>query len=197
MSNFADFLSYLRAEDMMRFYNVLTNTKMMSNNAIDSDYYYLRCFRAENYNREDIFDKVVSDSCYIDFTKKEILRRFGYDKLFQIKRGLGLFIEYYISMFYVLEVNQNERSARAKAWDFLVEGEKVDLKVSLFRKAKFNRNNSIYNVEVVVGEDRYKLLIQAIADQNRERTKQIMKELYNELLEELRKEKRLESWQAI
>lgn len=149
MRNFENFLQYYRVEDMMLFHSHLTSENAWYIQSKSYDDYYICCFSVDNYDKETAFDEQVSTSSYIDCRNKEILRRFKQD-LGQLKRPLGLYLEYALVKEFDFIPNTAKRSTGAKAWDFKLGKDKVDFKSCFFRPYVKPNNVSIYNRSYVL-----------------------------------------------
>lgn len=112
----------------------------------------------------------------------------NFDKLWELKRGLGLFIEHSLVYCYKkrLVPSADLKSVGENSIDFYVnigEGKykAVDLKISIREKARSMRNHSIYNSEIVLELEDIKKIIEAIVKKDNERLQEVLKMIYNNI----------------
>lgn len=123
------------------------------------------------------------------YTQKRVREYFkNYDKLWELKRGLGLFIEHSLVYCYKkrLVPSADLKSVGENSIDFFYDiGEgkykAVDLKISIREKAKSMRNHSIYNSEIVLELEDIKKIIEAIVKKDNERLQEVLKMIYNNI----------------
>lgn len=123
------------------------------------------------------------------YTQKRVREYFkNYDKLWELKRGLGLFIEHSLVYCYKkrLVPSADLKSVGENSIDFFYDiGEgkykAVDLKISIREKARSMRNHSIYNSEIVLELEDIKKIIEAIVKKDNERLQEVLKMIYNNI----------------
>ena len=133
-------------EGYMQWYlydNELSMMELSKSREFEPSYFYLRAFYPCNYGDSQAFEG--------NFGRDNIFKRFKGQE-FQYKRPLGLWLEYMMVEEFNLKSNIDDCSTGAEGWDFVWNGEKVDMKLSLGRSAKSFKNKSIYNREIVLNE---------------------------------------------
>lgn len=145
-----------------------------SPSSILADRYSLDCFKSLGRGR---------------YTLKRVREYFrNMDRLWELKRGLGLFIEHSLVYCYKkrLVPSADLKSVGANSIDFFCEiGEgkykAVDLKISIREKARSMRNHSIYNSEIVLEIKDIYNIIEAIAKKDNEKLQEVLKMIYNNI----------------
>lgn len=123
------------------------------------------------------------------YTQKRVREYFkSYSKLWELKRGLGLFIEHSLVYCYKkrLVPYANLKSAGENSIDFFYDiGEgkykAVDLKISIREKARSMRNHSIYNSEIVLEFEDIMKILEAIVKKDNERLQEVLRMIYNNI----------------
>lgn len=110
----------------------------------DYNNYYIRCFLQENYNREYAYDSLINPYTYVDCRTESIIEKLRKDRG-QLKRALGLYLEYQLVKEFDLVPNTATMSRGSKGWDFKISKNKVDMKICFFRHYKKVFNKSVYN----------------------------------------------------
>lgn len=181
MKNFEEFIRLYRDEEKTLFYSYLTSPYSWYIQSKSFDDYYICCFSKNNYGKEMAYDEQISKSCYIDCTKEWILKRFK-DDIGQLKRPLGLYLEYALVREFDLTPNTAKKSTGKKAWDFILGKEKVDFKSCFFKPYNTPNNVSIYNRAYVLTIEDIQIILGYITVKKLENEKSFKK-----LLEKIKK----------
>lgn len=137
MENFEEYMQWYLSD------NELSMIDLISSREIVRGYYHLRAFYPCNYGDSQALEG--------DFSRDNLYKQFKGQE-FQYKRPLGLWLEYLFVEEFGLESNIDDCSRGAEGWDFIWNGEKVDMKLSFKTRAKSFKNKSIYNREIVLNE---------------------------------------------
>lgn len=183
--NYFSFLNFWLNEGKNRTDINTLVAEMLNNREIVDDDFFKWCWDKKHFNVKKTY------------TKEKINKKLNKKNRWQLKRGLGLALEHSIVHFFKDELIPSDDNLQYgdKAYDFLVLNEekenynsydKVDLKISLGRPAKFQRNKSIYNIEVVLNDIQLKELFQVVAEGNGSKLKKICKGIYNSIKEVLK-----------
>lgn len=141
-------------------------------------------------NRKKEEDRYLLD-CYLKgYETKDIVDYLKNNRLWQIKRGLGLFVEhslvYYFKDILVPEVNLYSTGKQGK--DFYIKFadgkyKAVDLKISFFKKADeiYKDRDSIYNSEVVLHREQIEGILEAIMEKDNKKLINVLVYVYNSL----------------
>ena len=160
--------------------------EMLNNREIVEDNFFKWCWDSEHYNVKKTY------------SKEKINKKLNKRNRWQLKRGLGLALEHLIVHYFEDELipSDDNRQYGVYAYDFLVLNQKeieynlydkVDLKISFGRPSTFQRNKSIYNIEVVLSDTQLKELFKAVAEGNKEKLKKICNnEILNPLKDKLK-----------
>lgn len=146
--------------------------EMLNNREIVEDNFFKWCWDSKHYNVKKTY------------SKEKINKKLNKRNRWQLKRGLGLALEHLIVHYFKDELipSDDNRQYGVYAYDFLVLNQKeieynlydkVDLKISFGRKSMFQRNESIYNIEVVLRDNQLKELFKAVAEGSKEKLKEI------------------------
>ena len=139
-----------------------------------ADRYSLDCFKSLGRGR---------------YTQKRVREYFkSYSKLWELKRGLGLFIEHSLVYCYKkrLVPYADLKSVGENSIDFYVnigEGKykAVDLKISIKEKARSMRNHSIYNSEIVLEFEDITKILEAIVEKDSRKLQEVLRMIYNNI----------------
>lgn len=139
-----------------------------------ADRYSLDCFKSLGRGR---------------YTQKRVREYFkSYSKLWELKRGLGLFIEHSLVYCYKkrLVPYSDLKSIGENSIDFFYDiGEgkykAVDLKISVKEKARSMRNHSIYNSEIVLEFEDITKILEAIVEKDNRKLQEVLRMIYNNI----------------
>lgn len=170
--NFAKVIQLLvekeKIDIMMIAYCIYT-----SQSYILADRYSLDCFKSLGRGR---------------YTQKRVREYFKSYKLWELKRGLGLFIEHSLVYCYKkrLVPYADLKSTGENSIDFFYDiGEgkykAVDLKVSIKEKARSMRNHSIYNSEIVLEFEDIMKILEAIVEKDNRKLQEVLRMIYNNI----------------
>ena len=123
------------------------------------------------------------------YTQKRVREYFkSYSKLWELKRGLGLFIEHSLVYCYKkrLVPYSDLKSIGENSIDFFYDiGEgkykAVDLKISIKEKARSMRNHSIYNSEIVLEFEDIMKILEAIVKKDNRKLQEVLRMIYNNI----------------
>ena len=170
--NFAKVIQLLvekeKIDIMMIAYCIYT-----SQSYILADRYSLDCFKSLGRGR---------------YTQKRVREYFKSYKLWELKRGLGLFIEHSLVYCYKkrLVPYADLKSTGENSIDFFYDiGEgkykAVDLKLSIKEKARSMRNHSIYNSEIVLEFEDIMKILEAIVEKDNRKLQEVLRMIYNNI----------------
>ena len=171
--NFAKVIQLLvekeKIDIMMIAYCIYTSPSF-----ILADRYSLGCFKSLGRGR---------------YTQKRVREYFkSYSKLWELKRGLGLFIEHSLVYCYKkrLVPSADLKSVGENSIDFFYDiGEgkykAVDLKISIKEKARSMRNHSIYNSEIVLEFEDIMKILEAIVEKDNRKLQEVLRMIYNNI----------------
>ena len=144
-----------------------------SQSYILADRYSLDCFKSLGRGR---------------YTQKRVREYFKSYKLWELKRGLGLFIEHSLVYCYKkrLVPSADLKSIGENSIDFFYDiGEgkykAVDLKISIKEKARSMRNHSIYNSEIVLEFEDIMKILEAIVEKDNRKLQEVLRMIYNNI----------------
>ena len=144
-----------------------------SQSYILADRYSLDCFKSLGRGR---------------YTQKRVREYFKSYKLWELKRGLGLFIEHSLVYCYKkrLVPSADLKSVGENSIDFFYDiGEgkykAVDLKISIKEKARSMRNHSIYNSEIVLEFEDIMKILEAIVEKDNRKLQEVLRMIYNNI----------------
>lgn len=156
INNFENFIqNYMNDSSVLFDYLFQHNWQPSKGYEKDSNNYYLRAFYFGNYGNQLANDDLINSSCYVDCSMKELIKKFKEDKG-QLKRPLGLWLEYMMVQEYDLIPNTAMYSRGNKGWDFKVDNKKIDMKICFFQPYTKPYNVSIYNRSYVLHIDEIK-----------------------------------------
>ena len=122
------------------------------------------------------------------YNKKRVREYFKSYKLWELKRGLGLFIEHSLVYCYKkrLVPSADLKSVGENSIDFFYDiGEgkykAVDLKISIKEKARSMRNHSIYNSEIVLEFEDIMKILEAIVKKDNRKLQEVLRMIYNNI----------------
>ena len=122
------------------------------------------------------------------YTQKRVREYFKSYKLWELKRGLGLFIEHSLVYCYKkrLVPSADLKSVGENSIDFFYDiGEgkykAVDLKISIKEKARSMRNHSIYNSEIVLEFEDIMKILEAIVKKDNRKLQEVLRMIYNNI----------------
>lgn len=123
------------------------------------------------------------------YTQKRVREYFkSYSKLWELKRGLGLFIEHSLVYCYQkrLVPSADLKAVGENSIDFFYDiGEgkykAVDLKLSIKEKARSMRNHSIYNSEIVLEFEDIMKILEAIVKKDNRKLQEVLRMIYNNI----------------
>jgi hypothetical protein len=129
--------------------------------------------------------------CYLkNYKIKDIVQYLKNSRLWQIKRGLGLFVEHSLVYYFkdILIPEKNLYSTGKQGKDFYIKFadgkyKAVDLKVSFFKEADkiYKDRDSIYNSEVVLYREHIEAIFEAIKEKDNKKLINVLIYVYNSL----------------
>lgn len=141
-------------------------------------------------NRKKEEDRYLLD-CYLKgYETKDIVDYLKNNRLWQIKRGLGLFVEHSLVYYFkdILVPEKNLYSTGKQGKDFYIKFadgkyKAVDLKISFFKKADeiYKDRDSIYNSEVVLHREQIEGILEAIMEKDNKKLINVLVYVYNSL----------------
>lgn len=141
-------------------------------------------------NRKKEEDRYLLD-CYLKgYETKDIVDYLKNNRLWQIKRGLGLFVEHSLVYYFkdILVPEKNLYSTGKQGKDFYIKladrkYKAVDLKISFFKKADeiYKDRDSIYNSEVVLHREQIEGILEAIMEKDNKKLINVLVYVYNSL----------------